>query len=70
MTTVARKQRRRWTPDDLARLDRLIAQATPTRVIALKLGRTPQAIYNKACELGVSVKATKRSPYACRKLRR
>ncbi len=45
----------------------LASKNTPTRVIGLKLGRTEGAIYNKASELGVSLKPTNQSPYGTKK---
>jgi hypothetical protein len=35
--------------------------------VALKLGRTPAAVENKASEQGVSLKPTNQSPYNRRK---
>ena len=43
--------------------DERAAEAAPTRVLGLHLGRTPEAVYNKAGELGVSLKPTNQSPY-------
>ena len=40
---------------------------TPTRVIALKTGRTADVIYTKASELGVPLKPTNQRPYGTRK---
>jgi hypothetical protein len=39
---------------------------TPTRVIGLKLGRTPASIQNKATREGISLKPTNQSPYGRR----
>jgi len=36
---------------------------TPTRVIGLKLGRTPDAVASKAGEKGISLKPTNQKPY-------
>lgn len=52
-----------WTADDVTLLRKLIAENTPTRVIGLKLGRSEDAIYAKAAELGYTVKPTNQSPY-------
>jgi len=52
-----------WTTDQIAQLKRLVQQNTPTRVAALKLGRTPDAVYGKASDLGLSLKPTNQSPY-------
>jgi len=40
-----------WTPAQRRRLAKLLAQATPLAMIALKLGRTQSAVRKKALEL-------------------
>ena len=40
---------------------------TPTRVIGLKLGRTPSAVYAKASEKHISLEPHNRAPYGPRK---
>lgn len=52
-----------WAEADQAQVEHLAARNTPTRVIALKLGRTENAVRSKASELGVSLKPTNQSPY-------
>lgn len=52
-----------WTLADDAQLRLLAAQNTPTRVIALKLGRSEFAVYARAMFLGISLKPTNQSPY-------
>lgn len=52
-----------WTPEDEKSLKQLVQENTPTRVIGLKLGRTEDAIYAKAKELGVSLKPANQSPF-------
>jgi hypothetical protein len=52
-----------WTPQDNRQLDKLAAGNTPTRVIALKLERTPEAVQAQASREGVSLKPTNQSPY-------
>ncbi|KPW37449.1 hypothetical protein ALO87_102559 [Pseudomonas syringae pv. apii] len=52
-----------WTAAEMSELRRLAAGNTPTRIIGLKLGRSEQAIYSKAAELGISLKPTNQSPY-------
>lgn len=54
---------KQWTPQHDAALRKLAQQNTPTRVAGLKLGRTEQAVYSRAHELGVSLKPTNQSPY-------
>lgn len=52
-----------WSPSDHQELGRLADGNTPTRVIGLKLGRTEDAVRNKASDLGMSLKPTNQSPY-------
>ncbi len=52
-----------WTDSDLQRLRQLAAQNTPTRVMGLKLGRTPDAVSAKASEEHVSLKPVNQRPY-------
>lgn len=52
-----------WTQAEVKQLDRLADQNTPTRVIGLKLGRTPDAVRTKASEERISLKPTNQSPY-------
>jgi len=52
-----------WDPTDIQALKQLAAQNTPTRVIALKLQRTEEAVQSKASALGISLKPTNQSPY-------
>ena len=52
-----------WTVDDIAKLRQLAIRNTPTRVMAMKLGRTPDAVYGKAGVIGLSLRPTNQSPY-------
>lgn len=52
-----------WTPKDIEELRKLVKQDTPTRIEALDLGRTEEAIRSKASELGLSLKPTNQSSY-------
>lgn len=52
-----------WSSRDDKALRNLARGNTPTRVMGLKLGRTPAAVYNRASDLGVSLKPTNQSPY-------
>lgn len=56
-----------WTPAADRQLGQLAAGNTPTRVIGLKMGRTPASIYGHASEIGVSLKPTNQSPYGTKK---
>lgn len=52
-----------WSNQDVRDLERLADENTPTRVIGLKLGRTPDAIQSKASDEDISLKPTNQSPY-------
>lgn len=56
-----------WTPGQVKELKQLAQENTPTRVIGLKLGRTPGAVQKKASDEGISLKPTNQSPYNRRK---
>lgn len=51
-----------WTPKEVKALDKLADGNTPTRVITLKLERTPEAVRQKASTEGISLKPTNQSP--------
>lgn len=55
--------RESWRAADDRRLRDLARGNTPTGLIAWKLGRTKNAIYDRASEIGVSLKPTNPSPY-------
>jgi hypothetical protein len=55
-----------WSAADDAQLRREAAGNTPTRVIALHLGRSEGAIRSRAQALGISLKPTNQSPYGTR----
>ncbi|MBA2334331.1 MAG: hypothetical protein H0V90_05280 [Blastocatellia bacterium] len=52
-----------WNSSEVSKLQDLAKENTPTRVIGLKLGRTPGAVSNKASEENISLKPTNQSPY-------
>lgn len=56
-----------WTAPQVSQLRQMAKQNTPTRVIGLKLGRTPAAVQTKASEKGISLKPTNQSPYGTKK---
>lgn len=56
-----------WTSAQERQLRQEAAGNTPTRVLGLHLGRTPDAVQAKAAELGVSLKPTNQSPYGTKK---
>jgi hypothetical protein len=67
MTKPPKNHRAPWTPDQVKQLRQLAKENTPTRVVGLKLGRTPGAVAAKAGEKGISLKPTNQSPYNRRK---
>lgn len=52
-----------WSAADEAQLKKEAKGNTPTRVIALHLGRTEDAVYARASALGVSLDPPNQSPY-------
>ena len=56
-----------WSAADIKQLQREVKQNSPTRVLALHLGRTPAAVQQKASQEGISLKPTNQSPYGTRK---
>jgi hypothetical protein len=66
MAKYNRNSGKQWSQGDIKQLRKLARQDTPTRVIGLKLGRTPEAVYAKASEEGISLKPTNQSPYGWR----
>lgn len=56
-----------WTTAQNNQLRREAAGNTPTRVLGLHLGRTPDAVYQQASNLGVSLKPTNQRPYGSKK---
>jgi hypothetical protein len=52
-----------WTKADKGQLEQLAKKNTPTRVIGIKLERTPGAVQTEASNLGISLKPTNQSPY-------
>ena len=67
MVKTPKNHGKAWTKTQTQQLKKLVNENTPTRVIGLKLQRTPEAIYSKASQEGVSLKPTNQSPYNRRK---
>lgn len=63
LSDLATQTNQKWDPEQIAQLRGLAEANTPTRIIALKLGKTESAIFNKAQELGISLKPANQSPY-------
>ena len=70
---MAKKQpgnhRDAWETKDVRQLKSLVRGNTPTRLIALKMGRTTGAVYQKAFAEGIALKPTNQSPYGTKKKR-
>jgi hypothetical protein len=56
-----------WSSTQEQQLKKLIKQNTPTRVMGLKLQRSPGAVQQHANGMGLSTKPTNQSPYNRRK---
>jgi hypothetical protein len=56
-----------WTPAANRDLKKLISENTPTRVMGLKLGRTPGAVQGHANDIGLSTKPVNQRPNKGRK---
>lgn len=63
MSISNRNSGKKWTDGDLKALKSLASHNTPTRIISLKMGRTPDAVYSRASEEGIPLKPTNQSPY-------
>lgn len=62
MAKYNRNSGKKWTQSDVRRLETLAKQNTPTRVIGLFLGRTPESVYARASSEGISLGPTIISP--------
>ena len=67
MSKSTRNTGKPWTNSDVKQLRQMAQQNTPTRVAGFKLGRTEDAVRNKANEEGISLKPTNQRPYNLRK---
>lgn len=63
MAKYNRNSGKPWTPSEVSQLRDLARENTPTRVIGLKLGRTPGAVNSKASQERISLKPVNQSPY-------
>jgi len=61
-TKSTRNSGKEWKQIDVKQLKQLADENTPTRVIGLKLGRTPAAVQAKASNAGISLKPTNQAP--------
>lgn len=67
MTKTPPNSGKSWTPSQDGQLRKEAAGNTPTRVIALHLGRSENAVRSRAGDLDVSLKPTNQRPYGTEK---
>jgi len=60
---TAKNSGKHWTSTQVSQLRSLANGNTPTRVIGIKMGRSPEAVQTKATEKHISLKPNNRSPY-------
>ncbi len=58
---------KQWTDTDVNKLEKLADGNTPTRIIALKMGRSVDSIYSKASDENIDLSPTNQSPYGTKK---
>lgn len=63
MARQPQHHREAWTPSNDRQLRDLARGNTPTRVIGLKMGRTEDAVRQRASDMGVSLRPWNQSPY-------
>lgn len=67
MAKYNRNSGKPWDNKQVSQLEALARKNTPTRVLGLIMGRTPDAIYKKASQKGIGLNPTNQSPYNRRK---
>lgn len=67
MSKWPNREGKHWTSQEVKAVKKMAGENTPTRVIALKAGRSVEAVYKKASEESISLKPTNQSPYNRRK---
>lgn len=67
MAKTPKNHGRPWSQDDIKKLRDEAKHNTPTRVLALHLGRTTDAVRSKASEIDLSLKPTNQRPYGTKK---
>ncbi len=63
MAKYNRNSGKQWSGAEVSELRQLAKRNTPTRVIGLKLGRTPDAVRSMASKEDISLNPPNRSPY-------
>jgi hypothetical protein len=67
MTKTPPNHGKPWSPQEVRELKRLAEGNTPTRVIGIKTGRTPEAVQSKASDERISLKPPNQRPHNRRK---
>lgn len=67
MPKYTRNTGKPWKASEVQKLQQLANENTPTRVIGLKLGRTPDAVRTQASKNNISLAPPNQSPYNRRK---
>lgn len=62
MAKTPKNHHQPWRPGDDQQLRKLIRENTPTRVMGLKLERTPAAVQQHANDIGLSTKPVNQRP--------
>ena len=69
--TKPKNHRKTWSKEDVKKLRELSkinkTTDTPTRVIGIKLWRSPSSVRSKAAELNISLRPNNRSPRPSKK---
>jgi hypothetical protein len=63
MSKTPKNHKKPWGKEQIQELKLLAKENTPTRIIALKTGRTEGAIYSEAVKENISLKPVNQSPY-------
>ncbi len=66
MKTRPQNSGKPWSPRDMDMLKGDVKRHTPTRMIAMHLKRTVDAVYAKASEMHLSLRGTPRAAHAMR----
>lgn len=67
MAKLPKNSGKPWSAADVKELKQLAKGNTPTRLIGLKMGRSPDAVQSRASKEGLSLKPTNQSPYGTKK---
>jgi hypothetical protein len=63
MPKYTRNTGKPWKPSEIQKIRELASENTPTRVIGLKIGRTPDAVRTQASKNNISLAPWNQPPY-------